>query len=313
MGAFIIRRLLTFIPMLLVLAFITFVLSYYGPGDPIELIMGEDWSTPEGRAALEKQYGLDRPLLVQFGDYLVNAVRGDFGRSYIQRVGVGELLGKALPISAQLALASILSITVVGIRSGVIWAKFHHHWQDSSISTAAVVLHSVPSFVLAPLILVTLVLKLDLIATPTGWHGFFSYQTFIAAAIIAAGPLLGIMRLTRTSVVEVLGQDYIRTARAKGLSERRIMFVHILTNALAPVTTSLGLTLGALLGGAIFVESAFAIPGLGQLYYSAIRTSDYPLLTGATIVSAFWIMMMNLLVDVLYGFLDPRVRLGGND
>jgi peptide/nickel transport system permease protein len=312
MGAFIIRRLLTFIPMLLALAFITFVLSYYGPGDPIEMIMGEDWSTPEGRAALEKQFGLDRPLVVQFGDYLVHAVRGDFGRSYIQRVSVGELIGKALPISAQLALASIMIITVVGIASGIVAAKWHHRWPDSSIGATAVVLHSVPSFVLAPLILVTLVLKLNVISTPTGWHGFFSYQTFIAASIIAAGPLLGIMRLTRTSVVEVFGQDYIRTARSKGLSERRIMFVHILTNALAPVTTSLGLTFGALLGGAIFVESAFSIPGLGQLYYSAIRTSDYPLLTGATIVSAFWIMMMNLLVDVLYGFLDPRVRFGND-
>lgn len=309
MGALIIRRLLVFIPMLLVLALVTFLLSHYGPGDPLEVIMGEDWSTPENKAMLEKQFGLDRPLIVQFGDYLVGAVQGDFGRSYIQRVEVGELLGRALPVSAQIALASIILIAIVGILSGIVAAKWHHRWPDTAIGSVAVILHSVPSFVLAPLILVLLVLKLGWISTPTGWHGFFSYQTFVAAAIISAGPLLGVMRLTRTSVVEVLGQDYIRTARAKGLSERRIMMVHILSNALAPVTTSLGLTLGALLGGAIFVESAFAIPGLGQLYYSAIRTGDYPLLMGATIVSAFWIMLMNLVVDVLYGFFDPRVRL----
>ena len=313
MGAYIIRRLLSFIPMLLVLSFITFLLSYYGPGDPIQLIMGEDWATAEGRALLRHQYGLDRPLMVQFADYLRHAATGDFGRSYVQRVEVGELISKALPISAQLALMSIIIITVVGVSSGVVAAKWHLRWPDASIGTSAVVLHSVPSFVLAPLVLVLLVLKLGWISTPTGWHGFFSIQTFLAAAIISAGPLVGIMRQTRSGVIDVMGQDYIRTARAKGLSERRIMTVHILSNALAPVTTSLGLTLGALLGGAIFVESAFSIPGLGQLYYSAIRTADYPLLMGATIVSAFWIMLMNLVVDVLYGFLDPRVRIGGGN
>jgi ABC-type dipeptide/oligopeptide/nickel transport system permease component len=310
MAAYVIRRLLTFVPMLLVLSFITLVLSYYGPGDPIQLIMGEDWTSEEVRQSLREQYGLDRPLLVQFGDYLVHAVQGDFGRSYIQRVGVGELIGKALPVSAQLALASILLIAVFGIGFGIIAALWHHRWPDISLGIFAVLLHSVPSFVLAPVIMVALVLQLDLIATPTGWHGFFSVQTFIAAAIIGAGPLLGIMRQTRTSVADVLGQDFIRTARAKGLGNKRILLVHVLGNAFAPVTTSLGLTFGALLGGAIFVESAFAIPGLGQLYYSAIRTSDYPLLMGATIVSAFWIMLMNLVVDVLYGVLDPRVRLG---
>lgn len=312
MAAYIIRRLLTFIPMLVALAFITFVLSYYGPGDPIQLIMGEDWTSEEVRQSLREQYGLDRPLLVQFGDYVAHAVQGDFGRSYIQRVEVGELIGKALPISAQLALASILLIGVTGVVFGLIAALFQHRWPDVSLGIVAVLLHSVPSFVLAPVIMVVLVLKLDLIATPTGWHGFFSSQTFIAAAIIGAGPLLAIMRQTRTSVADVLSQDFIRTARAKGLSPRRILLVHVMGNAFAPVMTSLGLIFGALLGGAIFVESAFAIPGLGQLYYTAIRTSDYPLLMGATIVSAFWIMLMNLVVDVLYGVLDPRVRLRGD-
>jgi ABC-type dipeptide/oligopeptide/nickel transport system permease component len=166
--------------------------------------------------------------------------------------------------------------------------------------------------VFAPIVLVVLVVQLDLISTPTGWHGFFSVPTLIAASIIGAGPLLAIMRQTRTGVVDTLTQDFVRTARAKGVSERRVIIVHVLSNALAPVTTSLGLIFGALLGSSIFVESAFAIPGLGQLYYTAIRTSDYPLLMGATIVSAFWIMLMNLVVDVLYTILDPRVRLGGD-
>lgn len=312
MAAFVIRRLAAFIPMLLLLSFITFVLSYYGPGDPIQLIMGDDWTSEEVRQNLRHQYGLDRPILVQFGDYLVGAVQGDFGRSYIQRVSVGELLGKAMPVSAQLALASTLLIAVFGIGFGIIAALWHHRWPDISLGIFAVFLHSVPSFVFAPIVLVVLVVQLDLISTPTGWHGFFSVPTLIAASIIGAGPLLAIMRQTRTGVVDTLTQDFVRTARAKGVSERRVIIVHVLSNALAPVTTSLGLIFGALLGSSIFVESAFAIPGLGQLYYTAIRTSDYPLLMGATIVSAFWIMLMNLVVDVLYTILDPRVRLGGD-
>ncbi|MGC4190988.1 MAG: ABC transporter permease [Thermomicrobiales bacterium] len=309
MLALIIRRILTFIPMLLVLAFFTFVLSYYGPGDPVRLIMGENWSSEDVYQQLRKQYGLDRPLLVQFWDYITKALRGDFGRSYVQRVSVGELIGKALPISAQLALAAILIIGVVGIGLGIVAALWQHRWPDSLIGLVAVIAHSIPAFVLAPVVLVTLVLKLKIIATPTGWHGFFSVQTFVAASIIAAGPLLGVIRQTRTSIAEVLGEDFVRTARAKGLSERHVLVGHVLRNSLAPVTTSLGLTFGYLLGGSIFVESAFAIPGLGQLFFSAIRTSDYPLLTGATIVSAFWIMVMTLMVDVLYGLFDPRVRL----
>ena len=310
MLVFVIRRLLVFIPMLLFLSFVTFVLSYYGPGDPIRLIMGENWTSDEVYESLRHQYGLDRPLLVQFGDYLWHALQGDFGRSYIQRVSVGELIGNALPVSAQLTLAAIVLIGVVGIGLGIVAALWHHRWPDATIGVFGVLLHSVPAFVLAPVVMVLLVLELDLISTPTGWHGIFSVQTLVAASIISASPLLGVIRQTRSSVVEVLSQDYVRTARAKGLREWHILVVHVLRNSLAPVTTSLGLTLGYLLGGSIFVESAFAIPGLGQLFFSAIRTSDYPLLTGATLVSAFWIMLMNLFVDVIYGLLDPRVRLG---
>jgi ABC-type dipeptide/oligopeptide/nickel transport system permease component len=284
------------------------MLSFYGPGDPVRLIMGENWSSEEVYQNLRHQYGFDRPVIVQFADYIWHGIRGDFGRSLIQRVRVSEMISKALPVSAQLALAATSMIAVIGISLGVVAALWHHRWPDTLISLFGVITHSIPAFVIAPIVMVTLVLKLGVIKTPTGWHGLFSYQTFIAAAILSAGPLLGVIRQTRTSVVEILGQDYVRTARAKGLAERSVIVRHVLRNALAPVLTSLGLTLGFLLGGSIFVESAFAIPGLGQLYFSALRTSDYPVLTAATIVSAFWIMLLNLLIDLLYGVLDPRVR-----
>ncbi len=302
------RRILAFIPLLIGVAFVTYLLSFYGPGDPLRIIMGENWSSEEVYQNLRKQYGLDRPLLVQFGDYLWHAVHGDFGRSYIQRVSVGELVGKALPVSAQLALVATVIVAVVGIGLGVVAVLWHYRWPDALIGLFGVVTHSIPAFVLAPITLVFLVLQLKIIKTPTGWHGIFSYQTLIAATILSAYPLLGIIRQTRTSVAEILSQDYIRTARAKGLTERSVLVRHVMRNALAPVLTSLGLTFGFLLGGSIFVESAFSIPGLGQLFFSALKNNDYPVLTAATIVSAFWIMLLNLLVDLTYGVLDPRVR-----
>jgi ABC-type dipeptide/oligopeptide/nickel transport system permease component len=294
--------------MLLLLAFLTFSLSFYGPGDPLRVIMGENWTNEEAYQTLRHQYGLDRPVFVQFGDYVWKALHGDFGRSYIQRVTVSELIWKAIPISAQLAMVSIMIIAVFGIGLGVLSAIWRNRWPDVAISTGGVVLHSIPSFVLAPMVLVLLVLKLDLISTPTGWHGMFSYQTFIAAMVLAAYPLLTVIRQTRASVGDIMTQDFVRTARAKGVNEWGVMTRHVLRNAMAPVVTSLGLTFGVLLGGAIFVESAFAIPGMGQLLFTALRNSDYPLLTGATIVSGFWIMLSSVLVDIVYGLLDPRVR-----
>jgi len=303
-----IRRILTFIPLILLLTLVTFLLTFYGPGDPLRIIMGENWTSETVYQNLRHQYGLDRPVPVQFGDYIWKALHGDFGRSYVQRIRVSEMIGKALPISAQLAFVAIVFIAVFGIGLGIVAAFWQYRWPDALIGLAAVILHSIPAFVFAPIVLVVLVLKLGWIATPTGWHGMLSYQTAIAAFILAAGPLLGVIRQTRTSVVEILNQDYIRTARAKGLNEAVVLWRHILKNALAPVLTSLGLTFGFLLGGSIFVESAFAIPGMGQLFFTALRNSDYPLLMGATIVSAFWIMTMNLVVDLAYGLLDPRVR-----
>lgn len=294
---FVIRRLLVSIPLLLLVALMTFAMSYYGPGDPLRIMMGENWQSEDVYQSLRHQYGLDRPFLVQFGDYMVDALRGEFDRSYIQRTDVGDMLGNAMPVSAQIALVAILQTGVLGIGLGLLAALYHRRWPDVAIGVIGVITHSIPAFVLAPVMMVVLVLQLKWIATPTGWHGILSYQTFLAALIIAAYPLLGVIRQTRLAVLDVLGQDYVRTARAKGLYEQRILAAHVLRNALSPVLTSLGLTFGYLLGGSIFVESA-----------SALRTTDYPVLTAATIVTAAWIMLVNLAVDVIYAVLDPRIR-----
>lgn len=305
---YMIRRVLIVIPLLIVISFLALAMSYYGPGDPLQVMMGENWQSEDVYNSLRHQYGLDRPFPVQFADYIWKALHGDFGRSYIQRTSVGTMLIHAIPISAQLALVAIAQIAVLGIALGVIAALFHHRWPDALIGVAAVFAHSVPAFVLAPVALVVLVLKLHWISTPTGWHGIVSYQTFLAALILAAYPLLSVVRQTRSSVLEVLRQDFVRTARAKGLRESRVLVGHVLRNALSPIITTVGLTFGYLLGGSIFVESAFTIPGMGGMFFSAIRTSDYPVLTAATIVIAAWIMVINLVVDVLYAILDPRIR-----
>ena len=307
---FILRRILTFIPVLILLAFLTFVLSYYGPGDPLRMMMGENWADEAAYQHLRHSYGLDRPLVAQFWDYSLAMVQGDFGRSYLMRVEVSELLWKAIPVSAQLALMAIIIVSVVGIGLGIISALFRNRWPDIAIGIVGVLLHSIPPFVLAPVVLVLLVLQLGIISTPSGWHGFFSYQTVIAASCLAAYPLLAIVRQTRAGVGDVLTQAYVRTARAQGVSNYGVIMRHVLRNAMAPVVTSLGLTFGALLGGAIFIESAFNIPGMGTLFFTGLRNTDYPLLTGAVMVSGFWIMISSIMVDLMYGVLDPRVRTG---
>lgn len=309
MLAYIVRRVLSFVPLLFLLTAVTYTLAYYGPGDPIREIMGQNPANEEVYQSLRRQYGLDRPIIVQIVDYLWGALRGDFGRSFIMRVSVSELMWKAWFITAQLAVVSIVLTAVLGIGLGVVAALRPQGFWDAAILFFGTVAYSVPSYVLAPLLLILLVLKLRVMDTPAGWQGFFSAQTLLAGLVLSLPSVLIVIRQTRNSVLETLSQDYVRTARAKGLPERAVLSRHILRNALTPTLTSLGLTFGFLLGGSIFVETAFAIPGFGQLYFTALRNTDYPLLLGTTVISAFWVMVANLIVDIAYGWLDPRVRL----
>ncbi|MBI3942569.1 MAG: ABC transporter permease [Chloroflexi bacterium] len=305
---YVLRRLALFVPTLLVISFITFALGYFGPGDPIRTIMGDNWADEATYQILRHQYGLDRPLMVQYGDFLQGVFRGDFGRSLSGRLTVGELMTRSLPISMQLGLVAMVFLAVFGIGLGILAAIRQNTWVDYLIIVSTVIGHSTPVFVLAPMLLILFVLKLQLFPTPSGWDGIFSVKVILPAALLAVGPIISVVRQTRASVIEVLSQDYVRTARAKGLPGQLVILRHILKNSLTPVITLMGFLFAGLITGSIFVESIFSIPGFGQLFYQAIRQYDYPVLMGTTLVSALIIVSANLIVDLLYGFLDPRIR-----
>jgi ABC-type dipeptide/oligopeptide/nickel transport system permease component len=190
---------------------------------------------------------------------------------------------------------------------GILAAVRQNTRTDYTILSVFLAVHSIPVFVFAPLLMIILALQLHLVPVGIGWKGLFSSNSVIPVLVLATGPTLGIVRLTRAGVIETLTQDYIRTARAIGLNERLVIVRHVLRNALTPVVTSVGITMGYLVVGALFVESIFSIPGFGGLMFDALRSRDYPLLLACTLVSAFVIMLANLFVDVTYGLLDPRV------
>ena len=202
----------------------------------------------------------------------------------------------------------MIIIALIGVPLGVLAAYRQNTAVDYLVVSLSAILPTVPVFVLAPLLLILLVLRLDILPHSYGWNGIFDSRAILPVFILVIGPLLTVVRQTRGGVLEVLSQDYVRTARAKGARERRVLTGHILQNAITPVVTSLGFIAAGLLTGSIFVESIFGIPGFGGLFYSALRSYDYPVILGATLVAALIMMGSNLIVDLLYGILDPRVR-----
>lgn len=289
---------------------ITFTLGFYAPGDPIRHIFGQqDINVDEATIErMRERYGLNRPYPVQLGDYMVDLARGDFGTSISMRREVGPAMANALPISAQIGLAALGLIVALGIPLGVISALRQNSGLDYGIVAATIILASVPSFVLAPLLMILLILKLDILSSSVGWEGLLSQKAILPVAILAVGSLPTVVRYTRASVLEVLGQDFVRTARAKGLPARTVVSRHVLRNALAPIVTAVGLSVGGLITGSVFLENIFGIPGFGSLVVRGIQGYDYPLILGTTIVGAMIVIGSNLTVDLLYGVLDPRAR-----
>jgi ABC-type dipeptide/oligopeptide/nickel transport system permease component len=300
------------VPIVLLVVAITFTLGFYAPGDPIRHIYDEqDLIVDEASLErLRELHGLNRPYPVQLADYTGDLLRGDFGTSISMRREVGPAMANALPISAQIGLAALGLIVVLGIPLGVAAALRQNSGLDYGIVAATIVFASIPSFVLAPLLMILLVLKLDVLSSSVGWEGLLSQKAILPVVVLAVGSLPTVVRYTRASVLEVLGQDFVRTARAKGLPARAVVGRHILRNALAPIVTALGLSVGGLITGSVFLENIFGIPGFGSLVVRGIRGYDYPLILGTTIVGALIVIGSNLLVDLLYGVLDPRVREG---
>ena len=312
MASYIVVRALRWIFGLLIILFVTYAMMFYGGGDPIrQMFLDQDMDSlsPEAMEVLRARYGLDKPFLEQFMHYMERLAHGDMGISIRENRPVTEMILVRLPISLQLGFAATVVATLLGVPLGVVAALNHNRWPDTLIVGVLTLFRAVPVFVTGPLLLLLLVIGLDIMNVPFGWKGLFHPQVILPIFVMALAPTPIFMRQTRAAVLEILSEDYIRTARAKGLSSRHIAARHILRPALTPVVTTIGLVMTTLVNGAIFVELVFNIPGLGNLTVQALRNVDYPLIIGTVLVGAVLVMIMNFLVDLVYPMLDPRVTL----
>ena len=313
MGAYAVRRLVWLPFLLLIVTFITFVLLRVGPGDPVQVWQGQN-QNEEARARVRAELGLDAPVVVQYLRYVEGIVtRLDFGESFQYRnTSVRELLAKRIPVSFQLNLAAIIITLGVGIPVGLFAALRQGTGWDNVVVAVALAFQSLPVFITAPLLLLVFALRLDWLPT-SGWDGFFSPKIIMPAVVMGVPGIAIVVRLVRASVLDVLGQDYIRTARAKGLNERVVRYRHILRNAMIPVVTSFGFTIAGLAGGTFIVEIYFGIPGVGLFSIESLFARDYPVVMAFAIISTALFMLANLVVDLMYPLLDPRIRLGAGN
>lgn len=305
MFQYIVKRLGMSLITLWVIVTITFLLMHAIPGDPLTR---EKELPPSIRESLMEKYHLNEPLSKQYVIYLDGLAHGDLGPSMkYPGENVQDLIKKGFPISLQLGLVSILVMLVIGIPAGVISALRQNKWQDRAAMFLATLGVAVPNFVIATLLIYIVGVKLNLLPT-SRW---ISWQSVIMPAIALAGyPTAYIARLARSSLLDVIGQDYIRTARAKGLSERVVVYKHALKNAMIPIITYMGPLTAGVLTGSFVVEKIFAIPGLGQHFVISIGNRDYTTILGVTVFYATFLILMNFVVDILYGFVDPRIKIG---
>ncbi len=313
MGAYAVRRLIWLPFLLLIVTFITFTLLRLGPGDPVQVWLGQH-QNDEVRERIRAQLGLDDPLVVQYVRYVEGVVtRLDFGESFRYRgKSVGELLAAKIPVSLQLNLAAIIITLGVGIPVGLYAALKQGTGVDNVVVAIALALQSLPVFITAPILLLVFALKLDLLPT-NGFEGFFSPHIVMPAVVMGVPGIAIVVRLVRASVLDVLGQDYIRTARAKGLPEIIVRRRHILRNAMIPLATSFGFTIAGLAGGTFIVEIYFGIPGVGLFAIESLFQRDYPVMMAFAIISTSLFVLANLVVDLMYPLLDPRIRLGAGN
>ena len=308
MVPYILRRLLWLPVILLVVSFVTFVMGRYGPGDPVQVLMGTKYD-PAAAERLREQLGLNDNILIQYGRYVGNVVRGDFGESYKYRGRtVAELLRAKMWVSAQLNLAALALSVGLGVPIGLFAALRQGSWWDTAAVAMTLLWQSVPVFLTAPLLLIIFALELDILPTH-GFGGLFDARIILPAFAMGIPGVAIFARLTRASALEVISQDYIRTARAKGLPERAVRYRHILRNALIPVVTSLGFALAGIAFTSFVVERFFGIPGVGNLLIEAIFARDFPVVNGVVLVGTTLFIMANLVVDLIYPALDPRIRL----
>ncbi|KAB2330606.1 ABC transporter permease [Bacillus mesophilum] len=304
MAKYILKRLIAMIITLWFIITLTFFLMHSIPGSPFN----EERATSEAvQENLEKFYQLDQPLIVQYGNYLKSVVTFDFGPSIKKSSQtVNEMLGRGFPISFELGIVTLIVAVISGITLGVIAALRHNGFIDYLAMTIAVLGISIPNFVLATMLIQQLAVNFPIFPVAT-WSS--TMHMVLPTFALATGPMAIIARLTRSSMLEVLTQDYIRTAKAKGLSPVKIIFKHALRNALLPVVTILGSLAASILTGTFVIEKIFAIPGMGKYFVESINQRDYPVIMGTTVFYSSILIIMLFLVDIAYGILDPRIKL----
>ena len=301
---YILKRIVLAVLTLWIVITVTFFVMHAVPGGPFQ---SEKALSPEAQAALEAKYGLDQPVLIQYGNYLKNIVtRLDFGPSLTQTGrSVTQIIGQGMAVSAKLGLIAAALALVFGVVLGSVAALRRNGLIDKFIMIFTTACISMPSFIMGTLLLLLFALKWELLPA----HGATPAGLVLPIITLSLSPMANITRLTRSSMLDVLGQDYIRTARAKGVSQGRIIFVHGLKNALIPVITYFGPMLAYVITGSLVVEKIFGVSGIGRYFVNSITGRDYPLIMGTTIVLASLIVLMNLVSDVLYKVADPRIRL----
>jgi peptide/nickel transport system permease protein len=300
----VLRRLVQAALILLGVAAITFVLLYALPADPARMIAGRS-ATAQTVANIRHELGLDQPMLVQFWTYLHNLLSGNLGRSYAQKTDVWTLIVARLPATLTLMFAGIVVEVVLGLMLGTLAAVRRGGFVDRAVMMASFVGVSAPQFVVA-------LLLLYVFAVTLGWFPMSGYGTL--AHVVLPATTLGVLgagwyaRMVRSAMIDVLNQDYVRTARAKGLSSRRIVFRHALPNAILPIIAMIGIDIGQFMGGVVVVEAVYGWPGIGQLAWQAIQQVDIPIIMGVTLVSALAIVIGNLVADLIAPLIDPRIR-----
>jgi len=310
MLVYILRRLLLWIPAVFLVLLGVYALAFYGAGDPIKLIFlrqpGDVAFDPARIEAIRESAGLNQPFLTQFWNYITNVLQGNFGNSLLSGRPVWRSIAAAAPVSMQIGLVAIAITAIVAIPLGVIAALRQNTTLDYIILGSALFLWAIPPYVAGPLLMVLLLVVLPQADISYGWGGLLDARVILPLVVISFHPIALIVRQTRSAVIEVLSEDFVRTARAKGLPAHKIVTRHILRPVLTPVVTQLGLIMITLINGAIFVELVFGLPGLGRLTIQSLLNSDYPIILAVTLIASVLVMVSNLLVDLAYPLLDPR-------
>ena len=312
MVSYILRRVLSTVPVMAIVALFVFSLLYIAPGDPAAVIAG-DQASPADVERIREGLGLDRPFLVQFGTWLWRILHGDLGTSIFTNLPVSALIAQRIEPTLSLMVLTLVLTIVIAVPLGVLAAWKAGSWVDHTIMAFAVFAFSLPVFVVGYVLAYVFALQFDWLPvqgyTPLA-EGFWPWLQNLILPALALGCvyIALIARITRASMLEVLQQDYVRTARAKGLDQRSILFVHALKNAAVPIITVIGIGVALLIGGAVVTESVFAIPGLGRLTIDAILRRDYPVIQGIVLMFSFLYVLVNLMVDVTYTLVDPRIR-----